>query len=133
MNVRRQPSALFLSLLVIAVAAHAEERFGGIGISLAQLYDSDTPNHRGSLVVLHVMEGLPADAAGLRGGDVITHVNGRETAGRDFGELVIEELRGPVGSVLKVTVRRHGTEASLELEMTRVEMRHPAPSAEPGR
>ena len=133
MYVRRLPGVLLLSLLVIAAAARAEERFGGIGISLAQLYDSDGPNHRGALVVLHAMEGLPAEAAGLRGGDVITHVDGEETAGREFGKLVLEELRGPVGSMLKLTVKRHGTGESLELEIERVEMTHAAPSSEPGR
>ena len=126
MNARRLSGALFLSLLGIAAAARADEPFGGIGISLAQLFDSDESSHRGSLVVLHVMPGLPAEAAGLAGGDVITHVDGEATAGRAFDELVLEELRGPVGSVLKLTVRRHGTGESLELEIPRVEITPPA-------
>jgi carboxyl-terminal processing protease len=73
------------------------EGFGGIGISIAVEGD----NAR----ILTVMHYTPAERAGLRADDIITHVDGDPLKGLNQ-EQVIALLRGPVGSTLDISVLR---------------------------
>jgi S1-C subfamily serine protease len=56
------------------------------------------------VVVVEVSQGSPAEAAGLRRGDVITEVDGKAVASTDaFGQLIRD---AKAGSQMKLTVQR---------------------------
>jgi glyoxylase-like metal-dependent hydrolase (beta-lactamase superfamily II) len=71
----------------------ADEEFGGFGMIVAQLFDRDSPQNMGGIVVLHVLQESEAGKAGIRTGDVITEIDGKQTAGRQFGDVVLNGLR----------------------------------------
>ena len=53
----------------------------GIGISIQAPDDTGTK-------VINVYSGAPADLAGIQKGDIITNVNGKETAGKSLDEVI---------------------------------------------
>jgi carboxyl-terminal processing protease len=79
-------------------------RFGGLGIQIA------APEKGGGVVVVTPLEGTPAERAGLRSGDIITHVDGNNIMEKTLRE-VVSELRGPVGSRVVLTVERETASA----------------------
>lgn len=68
------------------------------------------PGGAGALVQ-EVLAGGPADAAGIRAGDVITAVNGSSVAGFPV-EVVASLLKGPSGTAVTLTLRRGKDDAS---------------------
>lgn len=78
-------------------------RFGGLGIQIS------APEEGGGVVVVSPLDGTPAKRAGLRSGDLITHVDGHSIMDKPLREIVAE-LRGPVGSSVVLTVRREAGE-----------------------
>ncbi len=72
-------------------------RFGGLGIEIKK-----DPL---GLEVISPIEGTPADAAGIRPGDRITHADGASLAPMTLREAV-DLLRGEVGTSVALTVRR---------------------------
>lgn len=101
-------------------------RFGGIG---ANLVLSDTG------YILYPVVGLPADKAGVKEGDLLLLVDDREiTASMSMDELATL-IRGPIGSMVTLVVRRtlptaEGDAAvvteELTLPITREEMQTPS-------
>src|ERR1044072_5757342 len=59
------------------------------------------------VVVMEPFVNSPAWNAGMRRGDVISNVDGKDTAGMDSG-AVAELLRGPKGTQVKISVTREG-------------------------
>lgn len=127
-----------LAYLILAAAgagtlgAAEPERFGGLGLNVAQLYTQETQDHLGPVVVLGVLPGTPAEAAGIEPGDVITHVDQKPIAGKEFRSIVLNLLRGEVGSTAKLTVKRgsEGEKAkSRMVEVKRVEIKWNAETA----
>ncbi len=112
----------FLLSAVWVVSAWAVDETGGIGLKLGQLYDQSASDHRGSFVVLDVYEGSPAEAAGIQRGDLITHIDGQTTKGRDFMNVVQTELRGEPGTEAKLKVWRFQTKKRLDITVQRVPM-----------
>jgi len=80
--------------------ASARGQYVGIGIEVA-VRDS-------AVRVVAAIEDSPADRAGLQSGDVLVAVDGRELPAADPARAV-ELLRGPEGSVLRLTVDREGS------------------------
>lgn len=72
----------------------------------------------GRAVVARPMPGSPALAAGLRRGDILVGVDGRDTAGLDLGGTA-NMLRGPRGSQVRVSVRREGVSEPISFRVTR--------------
>jgi carboxyl-terminal processing protease len=71
--------------------------FGGLGIEVTM---------EGGLVkVVSPIDDTPAFKAGVEPGDLITHIDGEQVIGMTLPEAV-EKMRGPVGSSLKLTIRR---------------------------
>lgn len=125
MNRKHFLSRIMVALLLCAmwgVSAWAVDETGGIGLKLGQLYDNLANDHRGSFVVLDVYESSPAQAAGLQRGDVITHIDGQQTKGRDFMKVVQTELRGEPGTEVKLKVWRFDTNKRLDITVQRVPM-----------
>jgi carboxyl-terminal processing protease len=73
--------------------------FGGIGVTLDVA--------AGSIRVTAVSPGGPADLDGVRPGDRIVAIDGEPTSGRSESD-VLRELRGPVSSMVAISVTRQG-------------------------
>jgi C-terminal peptidase (prc) len=84
--------------------------FTGIGAKLDII--------EGAVVVEKVMEGMPAERAGLQAGDILLSVNGESLDSLSLSES-IEKIRGPKGTKAKLTVKRIGVAGLLELELIR--------------
>ena len=67
-------------------------------------------SHDKGLEVLSVLPSGPAQRAGLKEQDIVTHINGVPVAGSGFSES-LAKIRGPVGSQvsLEVLEPRHQT------------------------
>lgn len=86
-------------------------RFVGIGIYV----DAQATTE---LKVASVIRKGPAEAAGVKGGDVITAVDGKSLAGLSLDDQRAP-LRGPEGSMVMLTIRRDGEPGPLDLTVTR--------------
>ncbi|MBI1821603.1 MAG: S41 family peptidase [Nitrospirae bacterium] len=84
--------------------------FGGLGIQIG-MKDS-------KLTVISPIEGTPADAAGIKAGDIILKVDGQSTANMNLQEAV-EKMRGPKGSKVTLTIGRENTADPLVFTMIR--------------
>jgi carboxyl-terminal processing protease len=76
-------------------------QYGGIGALIHQ--------QNGNVIISEPYEGLPADKAGLKAGDIILEVNGQVSKGKT-SDQVREFLRGQAGSEIKIKVLREGKE-----------------------
>jgi carboxyl-terminal processing protease len=84
--------------------------FGGLGIEVSQ--------EGGYVKVISPIDETPAARAGVKPGDLITHLNGESVQGLTLQESV-DKMRGERGSAIKITIRRPGTESPIELSLTR--------------
>jgi carboxyl-terminal processing protease len=73
--------------------------FGGLGIEVSM--------ESGLVKVVSPIDDTPAARAGLKPGDLITHLDGEPVQGMTLPEAV-EKMRGPVSSDIKLTIRREG-------------------------
>jgi carboxyl-terminal processing protease len=73
------------------------------------------------VIVMEIFAGAPAYKAGLRPGDVIVEVNGKQTEGLSTAD-VADLLKGPRGTLAKVAVMRQGHEAPLVFDVVRDEI-----------
>jgi len=64
------------------------------------------------------IEGQPALKAGIRAGDMIIKVDGKNIVGVPLGK-VVERIRGPKGTAVVLTVRREGEPEDLEISIVR--------------
>lgn len=94
-----------------------EGKFGGIGVEVDYRDDYVT--------VIAPIEGSPAERAGVRSGDQIVAVDGKSTRGERVDQLV-GMMRGALGSHVRVTLRRKGADALIELDLVREEIRVPS-------
>jgi carboxyl-terminal processing protease len=84
--------------------------FGGLGIEVTQ--------ENGYVKVISPIDDTPAARAGVRPGDLITHLNGQSTLGLTLQEAV-EQMRGERGTSIRLTIRREGERAPVEISLTR--------------
>lgn len=92
---------MMLSIMSAAFAAVTSKNFGGVGIDGAPWAD-------GRIVVKQIVAGGPANLAGIKAGDIITHIDGKATEGSDFKEMVEYRLRGRAGTPVTIKIRRPG-------------------------
>jgi carboxyl-terminal processing protease len=88
--------------------------FDGVGVEVDQ--------REGKLRVIAPIEGSPADRAGLRAGDVITHVDDRDLKGVSLNDTVLM-IRGPRGTNVTLTITRNGVAEPLSFKIQREEIR----------
>lgn len=91
-----------------------EGSFEGIG-AYVEMQD-------GQVVIVSPIDGSPAEAAGLRPGDVIVQVDGTDLAGLTLDEA-IARIRGPEGTKVVLTVRDPATGDTRELNVTRARIK----------
>jgi len=83
--------------------------FGGLGIEVSM--------ENGLVKVVSPIDDTPAARAGLKPGDLITHLDGDPVQGMTLPEAV-EKMRGPVSSEIKLTIRREGKDP-FDVKLTR--------------
>lgn len=91
--------------------------FEGVGIQIG--YDKDK-----RLVVVAPLSGTPAESAGLKAGDLILRiVDEKQKVDKDTTGIALPEavelIRGPKGSIVKLTIQREGVEKPFEVSLKR--------------
>ena len=94
------------------LATNSAANFGGVGIDGAPWAD-------GRIAVRQLVTGGPAQQAGVRVGDIITHIDGKPTMGSNFREMVEYRLRGRAGTPVTLKVRRPGEKKTLTFTLIR--------------
>ena len=84
--------------------------FGGLGIEVTM--------ENGLVKVVAPIDETPAARAGLKPGDLITHLDGTQVLGMTLAEAV-EKMRGPVNSSITLTIQRAGQEQGFDVKLTR--------------
>lgn len=84
-----------------------EGEMEGIGI-LVEFVD-------GQLTIISPLEGSPAEAAGLKAGDVLRQVDGMNLAGMDLGQAA-DLVRGPAGTTVHLVIERDGQSLPFEVQ-----------------
>ena len=84
--------------------------FGGLGIEIGM--------ESGVVKVISPIDDTPAANAGIKAGDYIVRIDGKQVQGKSLTEAV-ELMRGPIGSDIKLTVRRKNKKKALEFKITR--------------
>ncbi len=94
-----------------------ESRFTGIGVSILR--------HRDAVYVQTPIEGTPAAKAGLRFGDRIVEVDGKDA--RDWTtQAVSKAVRGPEGEPVTIKVERAGSQSALYFTIKRGSVPQPS-------
>jgi carboxyl-terminal processing protease len=84
--------------------------YGGLGLSVTM--------DDGAVKVIAPTKGSPADAAGVKAGDFITHINGKLIYGGTLDEAV-DQMRGPPGTSIRLTLFRSGRDEPIDVSITR--------------
>lgn len=84
--------------------------YGGLGLSVTM--------EDGVVKVIAPTAGTPAERAGIKSGDYITHINKQLIFGMTLDEAV-EQMRGAPGTSIGITVVREGQNKPMELTLTR--------------
>ncbi|MCB9592950.1 MAG: S41 family peptidase [Sandaracinaceae bacterium] len=92
------------------LTSDTQGRFGGIGVEI------DVRD--GWLTVHGVIEGGPADAAGLQPGDRFLRIENRMARDMPISDA-IQVMRGEPGTRVRVQIRREGQDEAIALELTR--------------
>lgn len=84
--------------------------FGGLGIEVTM--------ENGLVKVVSPIDDTPAFKAGIKAGDLITHLDGKPVLGLTLNDAV-DKMRGKVGTAIEITVRREGTAEPIKFSITR--------------
>lgn len=84
--------------------------YQGLGISV-QMEDD-------AVKVVSPFKGSPADKAGIKAGDFITHIDGKLIFGLELDEAV-KQMRGPAGTTVRLTIFRAGRDEPFDAVVTR--------------
>ncbi|WP_297697927.1 S41 family peptidase [uncultured Fibrobacter sp.] len=90
-----------------------EGKFGGVGITIS-LRDN-------ILTVISPLSGTPAFRLGIRAGDRIRKIDGKDTKGLTLDEAV-NKLRGKIGTDVTVSIEREGVPDLMDFTITRAEI-----------
>src|SRR5436309_11897982 len=87
--------------------------FGGLGIEVSM--------ENGLVKVVSPIDDTPAANAGLKPGDLITHLDATAVQGLTLPEAV-EKMRGPINSDITLTIRREGKDP-FDVKLTRANIK----------
>jgi carboxyl-terminal processing protease len=99
-----------------------EGKYYGLGISI-QVIDGD-------ITVMQLFEGSPAYRSGIRRGDVIARIEGKDDAGKSVlmdtknwtSEQAVKKLKGPKGTKVSIAIRRPGYDKLIDMDVERDEV-----------
>jgi len=84
--------------------------FGGLGIEVTM--------EAGVVKVITPIDDTPASKAGVKAGDYIVRINGKQVQGKTLMEAV-NLMRGPVGTSIEITIRRKGLKKAKIINIVR--------------
>ena len=84
--------------------------YSGLGLSVLE--------EDGAVKVISPFKGSPADKAGIKAGDFITHLDGELIYGGTLDDAVAQ-MRGKAGTSITLTIFRPGRDEPLEVPVTR--------------
>ena len=84
--------------------------FGGLGIEVTM--------EDGIIKVVAPMDDTPAARAGIRSGDLISHINGEAVQGLTL-EQAVNKMKGPVNTTTRLKIIRNGAESPIEVSIQR--------------
>jgi serine protease Do len=118
--------------VITQLADHGKVERGWLGVSIQPLTKDLAANFKRSdttgALVSTVVEGSPAEKAGLKPGDVIVEFDGKKVAkSTDLPGLVADV---PVGRDVPMTVMREGREVKLNAHIARLEDESPTKASE---
>jgi carboxyl-terminal processing protease len=87
-----------------------EGNYGGLGLTVSM--------EDGAVKVIAPQEDTPADRAGVKAGDYITHIDGKLIFGASLDEA-IGQMRGKAGTPIALTLVRPGRDKPVEVSMKR--------------
>lgn len=97
------------------LATSITSKIYGIGVNIY--------SNSGKIEVFNVIPATPADFAGLKQGDIITAVDGREINGMNVSE-VATLVRGPENSVVELTVLRDGKKFTKKIKRKEIKIKN---------
>lgn len=100
--------------------------YQGLGLSVTKEDDA--------VKVISPMRGSPAEKAGLKAGDYITHLDGKLIFGLDLDEAV-QKMRGDAGTSIRLTIFRQGRDGPFDVTVVRglIELEPVTYELQPGR
>ena len=84
--------------------------YSGLGLSVVM--------EEGAVKIISPFRGSPADKAGLKAGDFITHLDGKLIYGGTLDEAVAQ-MRGQAGTAIQLTVFRPGRDEPFDVDVVR--------------
>lgn len=96
--------------------SNALGNYVGIGIYMSM-------DKNNNVVVISPIKGTPAEAAGLKPGDIIAEVNGENVLGTS-SEFVSNKVKGPAGTTVDLTLVRDNTEVKVNVERKEIKVYH---------
>ena len=87
----------------------------GIGVNIRSL--------SGKIEVFNVIPSTPADLGGIKQGDLIIAVDGKDTHGMNITE-VANLVRGPENSVVEITLLRKGTKITKKIKRKEIKIKN---------
>ena len=87
--------------------------YSGLGLSMVM--------DDGAVKVVSPFRGSPAEQAGVKAGDYITHLDGKLYYGGDLDEAVAK-MRGAAGTSIRLTIFRPGRDEPFDVTVTRKEI-----------
>lgn len=84
--------------------------YSGLGLSVVM--------EDGAVKVISPFRGSPAEKAGLKAGDFITHLDGKLIYGGDLDDAV-SQMRGKAGTTIGLTIFRTGRDEPFDVSVTR--------------
>jgi carboxyl-terminal processing protease len=103
-------SAYMSPELFDSMRTETQGEFGGLGIEITM--------EAGVVKVISPFDGTPAANAGIKPGDYIVKIEDEQVQGKSLMEAV-QLMRGPVGSSIKITVRRKSERKAIEFNVKR--------------
>jgi carboxyl-terminal processing protease len=100
-----------------SLMTQTDGEYGGLGLNVTM--------EDGAVKVIAATEDTPAERAGIKAGDYITHINGKLIYGGTLDEAV-DQMRGPPGTPIKITIVRPGRDKPFDVPITRAIISLPA-------
>ncbi len=101
--------------------ATTDGNYGGLGLTVTM--------EDGAVKVIAATRDTPADRAGIKAGDFITHVDGQLFFGGSLDEAT-DKMKGEPGTQVRLRIVRPGREKPLEVTITRAIINIPAVKSE---